>query len=184
MQTSVSMSRAIHEAIYFWLFQDLIYCLKKTCGNFGVLGITRLLDIFARVLIQGDGKQIRVQFCCETFLLRHLLTLKHSHHFDFCLEFHDHFLLCSDGFTLIKLDYLPVTISSSLFSSYCIWSFTHLFPHFWPIYLFQTSISLSVAWLCKFLIALSLPVHLTHRVYLDFLTVDPCIFAAYSSLSP
>ena len=89
--------------------------LKKTCGDVGVLDITRLLDLFARVLIPGDGKQIRVQFCCETFLLRHLLTLKHSHHFDFCLEFHDHFLLCSDGFTLIKLDYLPVTISSSFF---------------------------------------------------------------------
>ena len=36
--------------------------LKKTWGDFGVLGITRLLDLFARVL--RDGKQIRVQFCC------------------------------------------------------------------------------------------------------------------------
>ena len=35
---------------------------KKTCGDFGVLVITRLLDLFARVL--RDGKQIRVQFCC------------------------------------------------------------------------------------------------------------------------
>ena len=55
---------------------------------------------FARVL--RYGKQIRVQFCCENFLIRHLLTLKHSHHFNFCLEFHDPYLLCSDGFTLIK----------------------------------------------------------------------------------
>ena len=93
--------------------------LKKTCGDFGVLGITRLLELFARVLIPGDRKQIRVQFCCET-LLRHLLTLKHSHHFNVCLEFHDPFHLCSDDFTLINLDCLPVTISSSFFSSYCI----------------------------------------------------------------
>ena len=89
--------------------------LKKTCGDFGVLGITRLLDLFGRVLIPGDGKQMRVQFCSETFLLRHLLTLKHSHHFNFCLEFHDPFLLCSLEFTLINLDCLPVTISSSFF---------------------------------------------------------------------
>ena len=59
------------------------------------------LTFFARVL--RDGKQMRVQFCCENFLLRHLLTLKHSHHFNLCLEFHDPFLLCSDGFTLINL---------------------------------------------------------------------------------
>ena len=82
---------------YFKTYQ----LLKKTCGNFGVLGITRLRDLFARVL--RDGKQIRVQFCCEHFLLQHLLTFKHSHHFNFCLEFHDPFLLCSDGFTLINL---------------------------------------------------------------------------------
>ena len=85
-----------------------------------MLGITRLLEVFARVLIPGDRKQIRVQFCCETFLLRHLLTLKHSHHFNVCLEFHDPFHLCMDDFTLINLDCLPVTISSSFFSSYCI----------------------------------------------------------------
>ena len=94
--------------------------LKKNCGAFGVLGITRLLELFARVLIPGDRKQIRVQFCCENFLLRHLLTLKHSHHFNVCLEFHDPFHLCSDDFTLIILDCLPVTISYSFFSSYCI----------------------------------------------------------------
>ena len=43
--------------------------LKKICGDFEVLGITRLFDLFARVLIviPGDGMQIRVQFCCETF---------------------------------------------------------------------------------------------------------------------
>ena len=39
--------------------------LKK--WDFEVLGITRLFDLFARVLIPGDGKQIRVQICCETF---------------------------------------------------------------------------------------------------------------------
>ena len=82
---------------YFKTYQ----LLQKTCGHFGVLGITRLLDLFARVL--RDGKQIRVQFCCENFLLQHLLTFKHSHNFNFCLEFHDPFLLCSDGFTLINL---------------------------------------------------------------------------------
>ena len=57
---------AIHEPISSWLFQDLSI-VKKICGNFEVLGITRLFDLFARVLIPGDGKQIRVQFCCETF---------------------------------------------------------------------------------------------------------------------
>ena len=67
------------------------------------LGITRLLDLFARVLIPGVGKQIRVQLSCETFLLGNVLTLKHSPHFNFCLEFHDPFLLCSDGVTLINL---------------------------------------------------------------------------------
>ena len=39
--------------------------LKK--GDFEVLGITRLFYLFARVQIPGDGKQIRVQICCETF---------------------------------------------------------------------------------------------------------------------
>ena len=61
------MSRAIHEAISSWLFQDLSI-VKKTCGDFGVLCITRLRDLFARVLIPEDGKQIRVQFCYETLL--------------------------------------------------------------------------------------------------------------------
>ena len=61
------MSRAIHEAISSWLFQDLSI-VKKICGDFEVLGINnRLFDLFARVVIPGDGKQIRVQFCCETF---------------------------------------------------------------------------------------------------------------------
>ena len=60
------MSRAIHEAISSWLFQDLSI-VKKICGDVEVLGITRLFDLFARELIPGDGKQIRVQFCCETF---------------------------------------------------------------------------------------------------------------------
>ena len=55
------MSRAIHEAISSCLFQDLSI-VKNTCGDFGVLCMTRLLDIFAKVLIPGDGKQIRVQF--------------------------------------------------------------------------------------------------------------------------
>ena len=41
--------------------------LKKICGDFEVLDITRLFDLFARVLIPGDGRQIRVQFYCETF---------------------------------------------------------------------------------------------------------------------
>ena len=80
IHTSVLMSRAIHnKAISSWLFPDL-YIVQKHLWRFGVLGITRLLDLFARVLIPGDGKQICVQFCCDTFLLRHLLTLKHSHH--------------------------------------------------------------------------------------------------------
>ena len=77
------MSRAIHEAISSWLFQDLSI-VKKICLDFEVL--SRLFDLFDRVLINGDGKQIRVQFCCETFLLRHLVTLKHSHFFNFCLR--------------------------------------------------------------------------------------------------
>ena len=47
---------------YFVLaISRLIYCLKK--WDFEVLGITRLFDLFARVLIPGDGKQIRVQIC-------------------------------------------------------------------------------------------------------------------------
>ena len=47
IQTSVLMSRAIHEAISPWLFQDLSI-VKKTCGDFGVLGITRLPDFLLR----------------------------------------------------------------------------------------------------------------------------------------
>ena len=148
------MSRAIHEAISSWLFQDLSI-VKKKCGDFGVLCITRLLDLFARVLIPEDGKQIRVQFCYET-LLWHLLTIKHSHHFNFCLEFHDSFLLCCDGFTLINFKLSCCDYFIFLFSSCYIWRFTHIFFPFWPIYLFQTSISptisLSVAWLCKLLL--------------------------------
>ena len=58
--------------------------LKKICLDFEVL--SRLFDLFDMVLINGDGKQIRVQFCCETFLLRHLVTLKYSHYFNFCLR--------------------------------------------------------------------------------------------------
>ena len=50
IQTSVLMSRAIHEAISAWLFQDLSI-VKKTCGDFGVLCMTRLPDIFAGVLV-------------------------------------------------------------------------------------------------------------------------------------
>ena len=34
-----------------------------------MLGITRLFDLFARVLVPGDGKQIRVQLCCETLTI-------------------------------------------------------------------------------------------------------------------
>ena len=50
----------------------------KNPGHFGVLD-TSYLDLFARVLIPGDGKLMRVQFCCETFLLlRLLLTLKQT----------------------------------------------------------------------------------------------------------
>ena len=41
--------------------------LKKYVGILKLLGITRLFDFFARVPIPGDGKQIRLQFCCETF---------------------------------------------------------------------------------------------------------------------
>ncbi len=79
---------------------------------------------------------------------------------------------------------LAATISSSFFLPNIFYeALLIFFPHFWPIYLFQTSISLilspSVAWLCMFLLK-SLPVHLTDCVYLDFLTVDPCIFVAYS----
>ena len=73
--------------------------IKPTCGDFGVLGITRLLDLFARVL--RDGKQIRVTFCCENFLLQDLLTLKHSHHFNVCLFVSDTYL--SDSLPLCCL---------------------------------------------------------------------------------
>ena len=45
IQTLVLMSRAIHEAISSWLFQDLSIVKKKTCGDFGVIGSTRLLDV-------------------------------------------------------------------------------------------------------------------------------------------
>ena len=114
---------------YFKTYQ----LLKTTCGDFGVLGITRLLDLFARVL--RDGRQIRVKLCCYNFLLRHLLTLKHSHHFNFCLEFHDPFLLCSDGFTLINL-------KLSCYDHFILYFLPeHPFSHLWPIYLFQTPIS-------------------------------------------
>ena len=89
------MSRAIHEAISSWRFQDLSI-VKKNCGHFGMIGITRLFAVFARVLIPGDGKQIRVQFYSEAFLLRPVLTLKLFHYLNFCLEFHAPFLLCID----------------------------------------------------------------------------------------
>ena len=42
------MSRAIHEAISSWLFQDLSI-VKKNCGHFGMIGITRLFAVFVRV---------------------------------------------------------------------------------------------------------------------------------------
>ena len=58
--------------------------LKKYVGILKLLGITRLFDLFARVLIPGDGKQIRVQFCCETSQFQLL---------PFSREFHDPFLL-------------------------------------------------------------------------------------------
>ena len=48
---------------YFKTYQ----LLNKNCGDFGVLGITRLLDFLLRYC-----RQIRVQFGCENFLLRHL----------------------------------------------------------------------------------------------------------------
>ena len=100
---------------------------KKTCGDFGVLGITRLLDLFARVL--RDDKQIRVKFCCENFLLQDLLTLKHSHHFNFCLEFHDPFLLCSDGFTLI---YLKLSCCDHFIFSFSSCYYMKLYSSFFP----------------------------------------------------
>ena len=61
----VSTDVKVHTGVQ-GLFQDLSI-VKKICGDFEVLGITRLFDLFARVLIPGDGKQIRIQFCCETF---------------------------------------------------------------------------------------------------------------------
>ena len=65
IQTSVLMSRAIHEAIrpgYFKTYELLKN--KTTSGYFGVLGITRFLDLFARVL--RDGKQIRFNVVVKT----------------------------------------------------------------------------------------------------------------------
>ena len=109
------MSRAIHEAISSWLFQDLSI-VKKNCGHFGMIGITRLFAVFARVLIPGDGKQIRIQFYSEAFFLRPVLTLKLFHYLNFCLEFHSPFLLCSDGFTSnLTSKCFAATISSSFF---------------------------------------------------------------------
>ena len=125
---------------YFKTYQ----LLKNTCGDFGVLGITRLLAfLLPRVL--RDGKQIRVQLCCENFLLRHLLTLKHSHHFNFCLEFHDPLLLCGDGFTLTNLKLSCCDHFISSFSSCYYMKLYSSFSHLWPIYLFQTSISLTLS---------------------------------------
>ena len=67
---------------YFALaISRLIYC-QKICGDFEVLGITTILDCLTFLLgyslpspgistktryIPGDGKQISVQFCSETF---------------------------------------------------------------------------------------------------------------------
>ena len=113
--------------------------LKKTCGDIGVIGITKLLDFFARVL--RYGKKIRVQLCCENVLLRRLpsntLTIF------FCLEFHDPFLLCSDGFTRINL---KLSCCGHFIFLLLYGAFSHHFPHLWSIYLFQTSISLTL-WL-------------------------------------
>ena len=54
-----------------------------------------------------------------------------------------------------------------------------------PIYMFHTSIYLTLS-VSLLLDSEIIPVHLTHCVYLYFLTVDPCIFVAYyySSASP
>ena len=97
--------------------------LKKSCGDFVMLDITRLLDIFAMVLIPGDGKKIRVQFCCETFLPPILFSLKHTltlSEFAFPWSFpslywliYIHWLTCCDHYILL---FLPT-----------IWSHTHLF---------------------------------------------------------
>ena len=70
----------IHTSVLLSMAIRGISTVKKP-GHFVVLDITSLLDIFTRVLILGDGKQIRVQFCCETFLLivlRLLLALKQT----------------------------------------------------------------------------------------------------------
>ena len=126
---------------------------------------------------------MRVQFCCKNFLLRHLLTLKHSHHFNFCLYFHDPCLLCSDGFRLINLRLSSCDHFIFSFSSYY---YMKPYSSFFPFvaYLSVSDIYLSdsppLCCVTLYVPTQSLPVHLTHCVYLDFLTDDPCIFVAYS----
>ena len=128
----------------FRLGYFMTYLLLKKRGDFGVLGLTRLLDLFAKLLIPGDGKQIRVQFCCETFMLRHLLTLKHSHHFNFFLEFHNPFLLCSDGFTL-ELINLKLSCCNHFIFFFSSYYYMKLYSSFFPFvaYLSVSDIYLS-----------------------------------------
>ena len=65
-----------------------------------------------------------------TYLLTYILTLKHSHHLNFYLEFHDPSLLRSGGFTLIKLklsccDHFIVSFS-------CYYNYMKLYSSFFP----------------------------------------------------
>ena len=109
-----------------------------------------------------------------------LLTLKHSHHFNFCLEFHDPFLLCSDGFTLINL---KLSCYDHVIFSFSSCYYMKLYSSFFPIcglFICFSHISLRLSPSLLLDPTQSLPVHLTHCVYLDFLSDDPCIFVAYS----
>ncbi len=149
IQTTVLMSRAIHEAISSWLFQDLSI-VKKNVWRFWSARHYWIAWLFARVL--RDGKQIRIQFCCENFLLRHVLTLEHSHHFNFCLEFHDPSLLCSDGFTLINLKLSCCDHFIFSFSSYYYMKlYSSFFPFvaYWSVSDIYLSVSLPLCCLTR-----------------------------------
>ena len=91
---SIPLSGGLQYLNHVWKIIPVLHLLLKKPGHFGVLD-TSYLDLFARVLIPGDDKLIRVQFCCETFLLlRLLMTLKQTLTLS-TLPFHDPFLLCN-----------------------------------------------------------------------------------------
>ena len=98
-------------------------------------------------------------------------------------EFHDPFLFCSDVFTLINLKLACCDHFILLFFLIYMKLYSSCFPIFGPFICFRhlylrLSPSLFLNSVSSYFLK-SLPVHLTHCLYIDVLAVDPCIFVAY-----